>query len=595
MMNDKLFLMLRRCFLGLLAFVSAIAFSGCNPTEFKTTAAQAPQIVAQTPGDPQTFNYAMNQTLPSVFSFIYEGLITENGETGKLEPALAQSWEISEDKLRIIFTLQEGLKWSDGKPLTADDVVFTYNDIYFNEQIPTDIRDIFRIGNNKALPKVRKLDARRVEFIVPEPFAPFLRFAGGAYILPEHALRQSIETKNQDGKLKFLSTWGTDTDPQKVIANGPFTIESYTVNQRVVFRRNPYYWRKDPQGNQLPYMKRLIWQIVGSSDTALMQYRSGGLDILEIGPSSFQLLKREEKRGKFSIYNGGPDVTINFLCFNLNKGRRNGKPLVDPIKSRWFNSVAFRQAIAYGINRKAILNNIYRGLGEFQDSPISVQSPYYLSPKEGLKVYNYNPQKAKELLQEAGFKFNNKGQLLDADGNRVRFTMLSEGSGRDPLNSQIKLDLSKIGIQVDFTPMDFAVMYDKIINTLEWESYSGSITAGTGSIEPYSTANVWLADGGFHSFNQKPQAGQPPIEGREVADWEAQIGRLYIEGARELDEAKRKEIYAQTQRLAQEYLPFIYLVNPLTLAAMRDRIEGVKFSALGRTLWNAYELKVAED
>jgi peptide/nickel transport system substrate-binding protein len=586
--------MIRRSFLIILTLVVAIALSGCNPTEMRTAAAQVPQIVARVPGDPQTFNYALNQSSPNVFGFIYEGLIGQNGETGKLEPALAESWEISEDNLKIVFTLRPELKWSDGKPLTVDDIIFTYNNIYFNEQIPTDIRDILRIGKSKALPKVRKLDNRRVEFTVPEPFAPFLRFAGGLVILPEHALRESVETKNKEGKPQFLSTWGTDTDLQKIVVSGPFLLESYTVNQRVVFRRNPYYWRKDTQGNSLPYIERLIWQIVESPDTALIQFRSLGLDLLEIGPASFQLLKREEERGNFKIYDGGPDFGTNFLCFNLNKGRRNGKPLVDPIKSRWFNSVAFRQAIAYGINRQALLNNVYRGLGELQNSPISVQSPYYLSPKEGLKVYNYAPDKAKELLRGAGFKYNNRGQLTDADGNRVRFTLISQAGNRtvDAIGSQIKQDLSKIGIQVDFNPIDFAVMVDKITNTLEWESYFGLIT---GSVEPHSGANVWSPDGGFHPFNQKPQPGQPPIEGREVADWEAEIGRLYIEGARELDETKRKEIYGETQRLAQEYLPFIHLINPLALAAIRDRIEGVQFSALGGTLWNIYELKEAKE
>jgi peptide/nickel transport system substrate-binding protein len=101
----------------------------------------------------------------------------------------------------------------------------------------------------------------------------------------------------------------------------------------------------------------------------------------------------------------------------------------------------------------------------------------------------------------------------------------------------------------------------------------------------------------LHSFNQKPQPGQEPLIGQEVADWEAEIGRLYIQAARELDKANRKEIYAETQRLSQEYLPYIYTVNPLALAAVRDRVEGVKFSALGSlagTLWNKYELKVKE-
>jgi peptide/nickel transport system substrate-binding protein len=149
--------------------------------------------------------------------------------------------------------------------------------------------------------------------------------------------------------------------------------------------------------------------------------------------------------------------------------------------------------------------------------------------------------------------------------------------------------LSKIGIQVDFQTIAFNVLVDKLSNTFDWDCYYGGFTGG--SVEPNSGANIWSTEGGLHVFNQKPQPGQPPIEGREVADWEEKIGQLYIQGAQELDEAKRKAIYAETQRLAQEYVPLIHLVNPLSLAAVRDRIQGVKYSAIGGLLWNAYELK----
>ncbi len=583
----------RRCLAVMLALIGAIAFTSCSLSQFETQAGQVPQLVQHIVGEPKTFNYPLSQESPNVFDLIYEGMITSNGLTGELEPGLAEKWDISEDNKRIVFTLREGLKWSDGQPLTTDDVVFTYNDIYFNEEIPTDARDVFRIGESRALPKVRKLDDRRVEFTIPEPFAPFLRFAGGTAILPKHALEESVKTKNQDGKPRFLTTWGTDTDPKKVICNGPYTLESYTTSERVVFRRNPHYWRKDARGNAQPYIDRLIWQIVENTDTALLQFRAGGLDTLEIGAATFALLKREEKRGNFDIYNGGPATGTTFMSFNLNKGSRNGKPLVNPIKSRWFNTLAFRQAVAYGIDRRTMINNIFRGLGEPQNSPISVQSPYYLSPKEGLKTYDYNPDKARELLKGAGFKYNAQGQLLDAQGNRVRFTLMAGAGGRtgEALGSQIKRDLAKIGIQVDLQLIAFNVLVDKLSNTLDWECH---MLGFTGGIEPNSGANIWLPDGGLHSFNQKPLPGQPPIQGREVADWEAEIGQLYIKGAQELDEAKRKAIYAESQRLTQEYLPFIHLVNPLSLAAVRDRIQDVKFSALGGLLWNVYEIKAVD-
>ena len=576
----------------ILAFVSAIALGGCNPAEFKTSAAQVPQLVYAIAADPKTFNVVLSNESPNVFGPIYEGLISEN-EVGEIQPGLAESWQ-EEGKI-IIFTLRPNLKWSDGKPLTVDDILFTFNQLYYNKGIPTSIRDVMQIGKSRALPKLRKIDDRRVEFTVPEPFAPFLRTVGGVPILPEHALRESVTTKDNQGNLLFLSTWGTDTEPKKIISNGPFILESYTPNQRVIFRRNPYYWRRDAQGNPQPYIDRMIWQIVENRDTALMQFRSLGLDIVSIGASSFALLKQEEDRGNFTIYNGGEDVGSTFICFNQNKGRRNGKPVVDPIKSRWFNNVAFRRAIAHAINRPAMINNILRGLGELQHSTIWVKSPYYFSPEQGLRVYDYNPQKAKELLLGAGFKYDNKSRLLDADGHPVRFTLLSSAGSKtgDAVGSQMKLDLSKLGIQMDFQPIDFGVLGDKLGNSYEWEAYFGATTGG--GIDPNGSANFWSPDGEFHPFNQKPTAGQPPLEGREVAPWEAEIGRLYIEGAQELDEAKRKQIYAQTQRLAAEYLPYIHLFTPLSLTAYRDRIQGVKYSAYGGALWNVYELKVAQE
>lgn len=391
--------LLRRWFLVLLAFMVAISLSSCNPARFKIEAAQVPQLIFATLGEPSTFNYPLNQSLYSVFGFLYNGLITENGLNGKLEPAIAESWEISEDKQRIIFTLREGLKWSDGEPLTVDDVIFTYQDIYLNEKIPTDIRDILRIGTSRALPTVKKLDQRRVEFTVPEPFAPFLRYTGGLPILPAHALRESVRTTEPDGNPKFLSTWGTGTDPKEIIGNGPYRMESYTPSQRVIFRRNPYYWRYDAQGNSLPYIDRIVLQIIESTDNQLVSFRSAGLDNLEVAPEAFQLLKREEKRGRFEIYNGGVETGTTFIAFNLNKARNSrNQPLVNPIKSRWFNTKAFRQAIAYAIDRETMKINTFRGLGELLNSPIYVKSPYHLSPENGLKVYNYDLEKAKQLL-----------------------------------------------------------------------------------------------------------------------------------------------------------------------------------------------------
>ncbi|MGK7900564.1 MAG: ABC transporter substrate-binding protein [Hormoscilla sp.] len=577
-----------------LALITAIALSGCNSTYFATAVDRTPRLVQSVLTDPNSFNYVISKGAPNVFGLIYQGLIGQDGITGEVEPALAESWEISEDYQRIVFTLREGLKWSDGEPLTVDDVIFTYNEIYFNEKIDSDIKDILKIGEERALPTVRKLDDKRVEFTVPQPFAPFLRNTG-VPILPAHALRESVYSYDSQGNPKFLSTWGTDTDPAKIICNGPYTLESYVPSQRVTFRRNPYFWRQDSEGNSQPYIERVVWEIVESTDNAFLQFRSGGLDSLSVSPEYFSLLKQEEARGKFTIYLGGPTLTTTFLVFNLNQAKnQSGEPFVDPVKSSWFNTKEFRQAVAYGIDRQKMINNVYRGLGEPQISPVYKQSPYYIGAEQGLHVYEHDPQKAKELLRSAGFKYNQEGELFDAQGNRVRFIVMTNAGNklREAIGVQIQQDLGKIGMQVDFTAISFNTLIDKVYSQRSWESYIGGI--GGGGIEPNAAANLWLTEGGLHTFNMGPQEGQPPIDGWTVSDWELEIERLYLKGAGELDDAKRKEIYAQTQRITQENLPFIFLVNPLSMTAVRDRVQPIKYSALGGAFWNIHELQIVE-
>jgi peptide/nickel transport system substrate-binding protein len=568
----------------------AIATVSCSLSHFETQAAEVSRIVYSILSDPKTFNYALSNESPNIFGLTYEGLIGENYETGQIEPALAESWEFSDDGLTLTYTLRENLQWSDGEPLTVDDVVFTYNRIYMNEAIPTDTRDILRIGEAGQLPIVEKINDRQVRFIIPEPFAPFLRNTG-LPIMPQHVLEPTLDQKDSEGNPVFLSTWGTSTPPEQIIVNGPYKLKSFLPAERVIFERNEHFWRKDDQGTQQPYIQQVIWQVVESQDSEFIQFRSGGLDLMSVSPENFSLLKREEKRGNFTIYNGGPAASSLFISFNLNKGSRQGKPLVDPIKSRWFNTLEFRQAVAHAIDRQTMLNNIYQGLGVLQDSPIFPLSPYSASPeKDGIPAYNYELDRSRELLTSAGFQYTPAGKLLDADGNEVRFTLVTNAGNkiREAIGAQIKQDLSKIGITVDFQPIAWPALIEKLSNTLDWECHLISFGGG---LEPNGGANVWSPDGGLHAFNQKPLPGQEPIEGREVADWEAEIGRLYIKGAQELDEAKRREIYVESQRITQENLPFIYLINQYSMAAFRNHIQNVKYSPLG-ALWNIHELEV---
>ncbi|XQQ05955.1 MAG: ABC transporter substrate-binding protein [Leptolyngbya sp. IPPAS B-1204] len=592
----------RRWLLGLLLIcLVAAGLAGC--AGLRTRAATGTQLVLSTIQDPKTFNYALNQEFPSIFLFCYRGLTREEGTTGKLQPDLAESWEISPDQRQVVFTLREGLQWSDGAPLTADDVVFTYRDVIFNPKIPAESQEALRIGPERQLPDVQKLDDRRIQFTLAEPFAPFLAATAGPptdiVILPKHKLEQSVQTLDANGNPLFLSTWGTGTDPNEIVVNGPYQIAEYRPGERVIFRRNPYFWQKDTQGQPLPYVDRIVWQIAESTDTQLLAFRSGDLDAMgdvrPLRPEYFELLKREERRGRFTVYTGGEWSGTTFIAFNLNQAKNaRGQSLVNPIKSRWFNHVAFRQAVAYGINRPRLINNIYRGISTTQNSPISVQSPYFLAPEAGLPVYDYDPTKAKQLLLSAGFQYNANNQLLDAEGNPVEFTLITNAGNkiREAMGSQIREDLAQIGIRVNFSPITFNTLITKTSDTRDWDCV---LVGFTGGIEPHGGANLWMSNGSSHLFNLGPQPGQPPLTDWVVSDWEQEIDRLFNAGAREFDPAKRKPFYDQFQIVVQQQLPVIHLVNEIALMAVRDRVIGVKYNGLPSWgLWNVEELRVEE-
>ena len=561
------------------------------------------QLVLSTLSDPKTFNYALNQEFPNIFLFTYEGLTRQDGTTGEILPALAESWEVSEDRKQITFTLRPNLKWSDGHPLTVDDVVFTYDQIIFNPDVPTDASDSLRIGVERQFPTVKKLDERRVQFTTPEPFSPFLRTTvgppDGVAILPKHRLETSLKTKGSDGNLAFISTWGTDTPPAQIIGNGPYVMERYDVGQRVVFRRNPHYWRQDQAGVQLPYIDRIIWQVIENTDTQLLSFRSQDLDVLgdsrPLRPEYYSLLKSEESKYGHRLLIGGPWSGTTFLAFNLNQGLNpKGLPLVDPVKSLWFRDRRFRQAIAHSIDRSKMVNNLFQGLGVIQNSPVSVQSPYFRSPEQGLKTYDYSLEKAKRLFEEAGFQYDAQQQLLDAKGNRVQFSILTNSGNklREAIGAQIKEDLRKVGVQVDFTPIAFNTLVNKITTTRDWETH---IIGFTGGIEPHSGANLWMSNGGSHLFNLAEQPGQPALKGWQRSDWERRIDELFVQGAQVFEEDQRTAIYGEFQQIVQEQVPMIYLVNEMALMVARDRVQGIQYSGLPTWgLWNIAELKIQE-
>lgn len=535
---------------------------------------------------PKTFNAALAAETSStdVIGQMYLGLVTTNAITTKIEPSLAESWDISDDKLTYTFHLRKGLKWSDGKPLTADDVVFTYNEIINNEKIPNNYRDGLLIED--AFPTVEKVDDTTVKISTPKPFVPFLRGLSDP-IMPKHIFEGT--TQEVDGKIPFNSMWGLNSDVSKIVVNGPWKIKNYVSGQRVILEPNPHYYLKDKEGNQLPYLKEFTTIQVQDQNTDVIKFDAGETDSLSLRPEDYDLLANKQEQGKFTIKNLGPATGTTFVMFNMSTAKKDdGTPVVDPIKSKWFRNVKFRRAMAHAINKAGMIESIYKGRATPQVSHISQQSPFY---NPDVPEYNYDLDKAAALLKEAGFKKNAQGELMDADGHRVEFDLVTNAGNtlRDATCNILRQDWSKLGIKVNYKPIQFNVMVQQIDQTLDWEAMMIGLTGS--AIEPHFGINTWKLDGRMHMFNMG-YPGKWKGTGTTFEPWEKEVLDLYEKGAQEFDPEKRKADYDKSQVIVAENLPFLYTVNPYSMVAYRNNLGNIfpslhGGSGLNQINWNS--------
>ncbi len=523
-------------------------------------------MIASTTSDPKSFNdiTAQETSTTLVTGHIFEGLTTINPFDLTVEPHLAERWETSEDGLNWVFYLRRDVRWNDGKPFTAQDVVFTFNDLVYNPNIPNSARDIFTIDGQ--IFKVEKIDDYTVQFTLPVKFAPFLRGMAQA-ILPKHKLEQAVK----EGRFPY--TWGIDTKPQEIVGSGPFKLVEYKSGQRLVFERNPYYWKKSKAGDSLPYLDKIIYLIVQSQDIEVLKFMDGELDYIDVRPMDYPLVKPLESKENFTIYDIGPGFGTNFITFNQNKDINAAakKPFVDPKKLSWFTNLQFRRAVAHAIDKKKIIEIVMNGLGYPQDSQMSPSAGFFYSPD--VVKYEYDLEGAKALLQEAGFIDRNQdGIIEDAQGNQVEFNLYTNAGAEERIQiaSLIRHDLTELGMKVNFLALEFNNLVSKLTSTFEWDAI---IIGLTGGIEPHFGKNVWVSDGGLHLWY--------PKQSTPATDWEKRIDEIFSLGVQELDENKRKIYYDEFQRIVSEQLPVIYTVLEPRIFAVRNKFGNLKPSPNG--------------
>ncbi len=537
------------------------------------------ELVLSTTSDPRSFNdiIAKETSTTLVTDHIFEGLTTTNAFTTKVEPHLAKRWEVSEDGLRWIFHLRQDVLWNDGQPFTADDVIFTFNDLIYNPDIPSSARDIFTVKGQVF--KVEKIDDYTVLFTLPVKFAPFLRGMGQA-ILPKHKLKNIVD----EGKFNF--TWGIDTPPSEIVGTGAYRLIKYSPGQRLIFERNLYYWKHSKQGDRLPYINKIIYLIVQNQDVALLKFIEGATDYYSFRGMDYPLLKPLEAKRNFTVYDLGPDTGSNFILFNQNTtiNPKTGKTYIESYKLAWFTNNDFRRAIAHAIDKEKMIEIVRNKLGYSQHSPIGPGAGFFHNPD--VRKYDYNLEKAKKILKEAGFEDkDNDGIIEDSAGRKVEFNLYTNSGNTERIDFSgiIRYDLEQLGMKVNFLILEFNTLVSKLNATFEWDAIMLGLTGG---IEPHFGQNVWNSSGQLHLWY--------PRQKSPATDWEKRIDELFFLGVQELDDVKRRIYYDEFQMIVSERLPVIYTVLGSRISAVRNKFENLQPANFGGVLHNLEELYFKE-
>ena len=537
------------------------------------------RLIIATYADPKTFNPITGNESSSeeIYRHLFASLIGFDSPSQQVEPGLAYAWTNSPDGKTWTFRLRKNLCWSDGQPLTADDVVFTWNDVIFNPDIDNVTRDPFIIHGKKIT--VSKLDDLTVQAETPEVYAPFLLSFGGVPIMPKHILARTVADKT------FTSAYGVNWDPAQVVGSGPFRLKSYSPAQSLLLERNPYFFEVDTNGGRLPYFDNIIYSVVPDVNALSLRFLSGESDVDDkILSYEYEHFKSAADSGKFKLLEPGISLETAFFWFNENTNMdKNGKPLVDPVKLKWFRNQKFRQACSYAVDRNAIIESVYGGRGIPNYGFVTPGNKKWYNPN--ITQYPYDPAKAIELLKEIGVeKRNGDDFLTDADGNKVEFVLnTNTGNGaREKTSVLIQNDLQKIGIRVIPQSIDFNTLISKIDVTHDYECVLLSL--GSGSADPSDGMNVVKSSGYTHQWF--------PRQKTPSTDWEARLDYLMDAQNTTLDFNERKKDYDEVQEILADQVPMIFTVTPYYYAAARSDIGNVRATALSdyRVTWNIEEL-----
>jgi peptide/nickel transport system substrate-binding protein len=530
-------------------------------------------VVAQR-AEPKTLNPVTAADAPSreVIGRLTADLIHINRSTQQTVPALAKSWTVSKDGRVFTVKLRHGLRFSDGQPFDADDVVFSFQ-IYLDENVHSPQRDLLVVGGKPM--EVQKVDQHTVRFTLAQPYAAAERIFDSLAMMPRHLLDKPYK----DGK--FAQALALTTPPAEIAGMGPFRLNSYVPGQKLVLERNPYYWKADQSKNRLPYLDQLVFLFAGNEDAQVIRFQAGDTDIISrVGAENYALLAKDAASRGTELFDLGPSLEYNFLVFNLND--LASKKLDNIVaKQVWFQDLKFRKAVSLAIDRQGIIKLVYAGRGAPLWGNVSPSNKFWVD--QTLPRPPRSIDQARELLKSAGFSWDGDGQLLDHQGKPVEFSIITSSSNaqRSKMATLIQDDLGKLGMNVHVVPLEFRGVLDRVFQTYDYEA---SIMAlGGGDADPNPEMNVWLSSGGTHLWHLG--------ETNPATDWEAQIDDLMRKQMVQVKYKERKHLYDQVQEIIAAQEPFIFLATPDILVGAKKNLGNFKPAILDpNTLWNVEQL-----
>lgn len=577
-----------RAYTGLLMILLALA-AACGPRQTTAPAndstapvkpANGGTIVYRLASPPATFNYLVANDEPSVvlsFYLLGSRLVDFDHRSRTFVPALAESWTLGPDGRTVDINLRDGLKFSDGSALTTKDVDFTLRAIYDERSEAVAYRDSLMIDEKPI--ESRIIDPLRMQLVFPMRVPSVETYLTNFDVLPSHILEPELAA----GKL--AKAWSIDSDTQKIVTSGPFTVESATAGESVTLRRNPNYWKSTADGSRLPFIDKLVLKVLPDPNSAFAALASGDLDIVDrIRVTDFTSLNSSEGAG--NAVDLGPGMATDYIWFNLNPSTKGGRRLETEPKYKWFSDKRFRRAISYAVDRQTISTATLRGLATPLYGFISPADRDWI--KESSFKPTYDLDAARKLLSEAGFVVRDNRstpELFDQAGNRVEFSLLVP-AGSEPrilMAAAVQEDLSKLGILMHIVTIEPPALAEKWTTTFDYDAVLFGLAVT--DFEPSSFANFLLSSGATHQWH--------PEQKKPATEWEARVDDLFTRQASETDREKRSALFGEIQDIIVDESPIIPIVARHVTSAANKRIGNYAPSiVMPNSLWNIDELFV---